>query len=308
MGSRKTRDGSSRGSARSTPGSAHGPGQGPGGTGEVRPRADRDPARRRLLLIGLAAALAVATLAVYAQVAGFEFLAYDDRPYVLETPEVRSGLSWPGVIWALRAFHLANWHPLTWMSHMLDVTLYGLSPGGHHVTSLLLHAASSCLLFLYLTWTTERPLPSALAAGLFALHPLHVESVAWIAERKDVLSVFFAIATMIAYARYTRAPAAGPYVAALGLYALGLLSKPMLVTLPFALLLLDYWPLSRERGSDRARSRESDVSGSPGRRPASPDESERSADAAHDPRAHVARLPGLVAEKIPSSFCRPSSA
>jgi tetratricopeptide (TPR) repeat protein len=250
----------------------------------------------RGLLIGLSAALALSTLAVYAQVAGFDFVAYDDRSYVLETPQVRAGLTVPGILWALRAFHLANWHPLTWMSHMLDVTLFGLAPGGHHVTNVVLHLATTCLLFLLLAWTTGRPWPSAFASGLFALHPLHVESVAWVAERKDVLSAFLGVATLIAYARYTRAPRTGRYLTALGLFALGLAAKPMLVTLPFALLLLDYWPLRRGRrgaGEDRGvgEGRAPGTGASPSRAPA---DSERT-----DPRAFLARLPALVSEKTP---------
>ena len=259
----------------------------PATSSSIRPGRAEPPPRR--LLIGLAAALAVATLAVYARVAGFDFVAYDDRSYILETPQVRAGLSWPGVLWALSAFHLANWHPLTWMSHMLDVTLFGLAPGGHHVMNLLLHTATTCLLLLFLVWTTGRPWPSAFAAGLFALHPLHVESVAWVAERKDVLSAFLGMATLIAYAHYVRAPSTRRYVAALVLFALGLAAKPMLVTLPFALLLLDYWPLGRLGASESGTSRQ----------PQPQPPLARTDAGESDPRAFFTRLPALASEKTP---------
>lgn len=263
----------------------------------------------RKLLVGLSLALAVATLAVYAQVASFDFVAYDDRSYILETPEVRSGLTWHGLVWALRAFHLANWHPLTWISHMLDVTLFGLAPAGPHVVNLLLHVGTTCLLFVWLAGTTAKPWRSALVAGLFALHPLHVESVAWVAERKDVLGALFWIATLLAYVRYARAPGRGPYLLTLGLFALGLAAKPMLVTVPFTLLLLDYWPL--RRGAPGARKRvERPPVGEPSREAsgdASGDASRQTSRQASrqasryegDPRAFLERLPALAAEKTP---------
>jgi tetratricopeptide (TPR) repeat protein len=189
--------------------------------------------------------LATVTLAVYAPVLKFDFIDFDDPPYVTENPQVLAGLTASGVRWAFTQGHSSNWHPLTWLSHMLDVEIFGLHAGGHHATNILLHAANTLLLFGLLVRMTGRIGRSAMVAGLFALHPLHVESVAWIAERKDVLSTFFGLWTLWAYARYAERPRADRYLATLGLFALGLMSKPMLVTWPFVLLLLDYWPLRR---------------------------------------------------------------
>jgi tetratricopeptide (TPR) repeat protein len=208
-------------------------------------------------------ALGLITLAVYWPSLTHDFLAFDDQAYVTENPQVRAGLTWPGVVWAFESFSVANWHPLTWLSHMLDCQLYGLKPAGHHLTNLLLHTASTLLLFLVLNRMTGAPWRSACVAALFAWHPLHVESVAWVAERKDVLSAFFFMLTLWAYERYAEAGrknAESPitlqgsrftfhvslfYLLSLFFFALGLMSKPMLVTLPFVLLLLDYWPLRR---------------------------------------------------------------
>src|SRR5262245_35626567 len=148
---------------------------------------------------------------------------------------------------------MANWHPLTWLSYMLDCTLYGLDPRAHHLTSLGLHAIDGVLLFLVLDAMTGAPARSALVAALFALHPLHVESVAWVAERKDVLSTCFALLAIAAYVRWTRAPALPRYLAVAAAFALGLLAKPMVVTLPFVLLLLDLWPLARWPRTPAAR-------------------------------------------------------
>ena len=198
---------------------------------------------RRDVLIALL--LALATLAVYSQVRSFEFVAYDDGGYVSENPHVREGLTLASAKWAFTTGRLANWHPLTWLSHMLDCTLYGLDAGLHHTTSLILHIGNVLLLFLVLNHMTHALGRSAVVAALFALHPLHVESVAWVAERKDVLSTLFWLLTMGAYARYVARRGAGRYALALGLFALGLMAKPMLVSLPFVLLLLDLWPLGR---------------------------------------------------------------
>jgi len=198
---------------------------------------------RREFLVGVF--LVAITLAVFWQVTGHDFIAFDDPEYVIDNPMVRAGLTPQGIRWAFSTFYAANWHPLTWLSHMLDSHLYGLNPGRHHLTSLLLHLLSSLLLFLVLVKMTTTLWRSAAVAALFAVHPLHVESVAWIAERKDVLSTCFWMLTMWAYLRYTRNPGRTSYLITLILYALGLMAKPMLVTLPLVLILLDYWPLGR---------------------------------------------------------------
>jgi Tfp pilus assembly protein PilF len=202
---------------------------------------------RNRICIGLL--LAGVTLALYWHAGSFDFLNYDDNHYITDNPQVKGGVTWEGVRWALSATHAANWHPLTWLSHMIDVELFGLSPRGHHLTSVLLHAANVLLLLLLLSRMTGAIWPSALAAALFAVHPLRVESVAWVAERKDVLSVQLALLSLLAYVRYTAKPAVGNYIPALVLFALGLMAKPMLVTLPVLMLLLDFWPLQRFSGS-----------------------------------------------------------
>ena len=207
----------------------------------------------------LAACLAVLTLAIYWQTTGFEFTNFDDDYYVTDNTHVTDGLTMDGVVWAFTSRHASNWHPLTWISHMLDCRSGDLEPGRHHLTSILLHAANAILLFLVLERLTGFRWRSAFVAALFAVHPLHVESVAWVAERKDVLSTFFWLLTMLAYARYAgsgvggQGPGAGRrntpsiwrYLLVVLLFALGLMSKPMLVSLPVVLLLLDYWPLGR---------------------------------------------------------------
>ncbi len=200
-----------------------------------------DSRHARWIALGLVSAV----LATYAAVGGFEFVRYDDPDYVRDNPAVNGGLSWRGLSWAFGAAHASNWHPLTWLAHMLDVELYGLSPGGHHWSSVLLHALASVLCFLALRALTARTWPAALVAALFALHPLRVESVAWVSERKDVLSGCAFFALLLAYARYARAPDARRYGWVLACFALGLLAKPMLVSAPFVLLLLDRWPLGR---------------------------------------------------------------
>ncbi len=195
------------------------------------------------------AALVFITMAVYWPVRQFDFTNYDDTDYVTYNPAIQKGLTPAGVEWAFKTGHASNWHPLTWISHMVDCGLYGLKPGGHHLTNLLFHAANAVLLFLVLLQLTGATWRSALVAALFAWHPLHVESVAWVSERKDVLSTFFWLLTMFAYAKYANeSKIQGPrskvyYGLALLCFALGLMSKPMVVTLPFVLLLLDYWPL-----------------------------------------------------------------
>jgi len=204
------------------------------------------PARpSRALIAGICLALGLVTFAIYAQVFRYGFIELDDNCYVYENPIVRKGLWSSGVAWAFTTFQSANWHPLTWLSHMLDCRLFGLNAGAHRLVNLGFHAASAIVLFIAFVRMTRRPWRSALVAGIFAVHPLHVESVAWIAERKDVLSTFFGALTLIFYVRYAEAPSALRYATvALGL-ALGLMAKPMLVTLPFVFLLLDVWPLRR---------------------------------------------------------------
>jgi protein O-mannosyl-transferase len=201
--------------------------------------------------------LAGTALLAYIQVKNHDFITFDDDMYVYENPMVRAGFTWPGVKWAFTAVHSSNWHPLTWLSHMLDSQLYGLNPRGHHLTNVVFHLANTLLLFLFWARVTGALWPSALVAALFALHPLHVESVAWVSERKDVLSTFFWLATMWAYAGYVSAPSRQRYVLIMLWFALGLMAKPMLVTLPLVLLLLDYWPLGRLQAGGLAGQRES---------------------------------------------------
>jgi len=189
--------------------------------------------------------LITATLAVFWSVKNFDFLTLDDEEYVTENPHVQVGLTAKGVLWAFTTMHASNWHPLTWLSHMLDGVLYGLSPGGHHLTNLLFHITSTLLLFWLFKRMTGGLWRSGWVALLFALHPLHVESVAWVSERKDVLSTFLWMLTMWTYVAYANRPSQGRYGLVFLSFALGLLSKPMLVTLPFVLLLVDYWPLRR---------------------------------------------------------------
>jgi Flp pilus assembly protein TadD len=201
------------------------------------------PERRLVFYVG--SVLAIGTLLLYWPTAGYDFILVDDHVYVFQNATVLKGLSWSGLKWALSTMDAANWHPLTWVSHMLDCSIYGLFPGGHHLTSVFFHAANGVLLFLVLKRLTSALWPSAFAAGLFAWHPLHVESVAWICERKDVLSGFFCLLTLWAYSRYVNRPTRGRYFLALALFLCGLMSKSMLVTLPCLLILLDYWPLKR---------------------------------------------------------------
>ncbi|MHC4906208.1 MAG: tetratricopeptide repeat protein [Planctomycetota bacterium] len=192
------------------------------------------------------AVLAMVTLAAYWPVLGADFVNYDDPDYVTENPHVLGGLTLDGVTWAFTMdSETANWHPLTFLSHMLDCELFGKNAGLHHLTNLIIHTASAVVLLWVLTSMTGQLWPSAFVAAAFALHPLHVESVAWVAERKDVLSGLFWMLTMACYLRYTRTGGRGSYGLTMVVFALGLMAKPMLVTLPFVLLLLDYWPLKR---------------------------------------------------------------
>src|ERR1017187_4139886 len=215
-------------------------------------------------------ALGLITLAIFAPALTHDFLVYDDQVYVTENAHVQAGLTWQGVAWAFRSCAASNWHPVTWLSHMLDCQLYGLRPAGHHLTNVLLHTANTLLLFLVLSRMTGAMWRSTCVAALFAWHPLHVESVAWVAERKDVLCSFFWMLTLLADAKHvagdrgrvtgnkaddvslvTRHPSLvtgllSPfYWLSFLCFALALMSKPMAVTLPFVLLLLDFWPLKR---------------------------------------------------------------
>lgn len=189
--------------------------------------------------------LLIAVFAIYGQVVHFDFVNYDDPDYVTANAHVQAGLNWSGTAWALGSSLTGNWFPLTWLSHMLDCQLFGLDAGWHHFTNVVIHALSTVLWFGFLKRIAGARWKSALVAFLFALHPLHVESVAWVAERKDVLSGLFWVLTFWAYVRYTTNSARGWYVLTLTLFCCGLMAKPMLVTLPIVMLLLDRWPLSR---------------------------------------------------------------
>jgi tetratricopeptide (TPR) repeat protein len=190
-------------------------------------------------------ALLAITLVCYWPGLSNRFVNFDDPQYVSENSHVTAGLTWQGIIWAFRSGYAANWHPLTWISHMVDCQLFGLNPAGHHLVNILFHAANSLLLFALLYHLTSAFGRSAVVGVLFATHPLHVESVAWISERKDVLSCFFFLLTLLAYVRYTRRQSLATYALTLLLFMLALLAKPMVVTLPFVLVLLDFWPLQR---------------------------------------------------------------
>jgi tetratricopeptide (TPR) repeat protein len=205
--------------------------------------------------VAAAALLALLVAAVYLPALRNGFVDYDDNVYVTDHPLVARGLSASGALAAFATIHGGNWHPLTWISHQLDVTLYGLRPAGHHLTSVLLHAANAVLLFRLLLGLTGAPAPALLAAALFAVHPLNVESVAWVAERKNLLSTLFLLLAARAWLATVRRPRRAGQAAAVALYAASLLAKPMGVTLPFLLLLLDAWPLGRFRGETAAARR-----------------------------------------------------
>lgn len=200
------------------------------------------PSRR---VLWLCIALAAATVLAYWPIHSAQFLSMDDHMYVSDNTIVQQGLTWHGLVWAFNGVHVANYHPLTWLSHMLDCQVFGVSSPWHHRVNLLIHIANTLLLFAALRMMTARDWPSAFVAAVFALHPQHVESVAWVSERKDVLSGLFWMLTLIAYTKYVRDRSLKWYIAALLTFALGLLSKPMVITLPCVLLLLDFWPLRR---------------------------------------------------------------
>jgi tetratricopeptide (TPR) repeat protein len=224
-------------------------------------RSERFLARNVLITIALMAAAIVC----YWPVHDYAFINYDDDVYIIDNPMVRQGLTPAGVAWAFGTFAVANWHPITWLSHMIDASVFGGAPtdaGGHHLVSVIIHAINAALLLWLLNAMTRAFWRSALVAALFALHPLHVESVAWVAERKDVLSTLFGLLTLIIYIRWVRSgegerAATGrraiTYASMLLVFALGLMSKPMLVTLPFVMLLLDFWPLQRTLKTDRLK-------------------------------------------------------
>jgi len=198
----------------------------------------------------------VLTWIVFGQTLQHDFVNYDDPRYVYQNTRITNGLDLAGIAWAFTHIHAENWHPVTTISHMLDCQLYGLKAGRHHFTNVLLHTVAVVLLFLVLQQMTGAIWRSAFVAALFAIHPLHVESVAWVAERKDVLSGVFFTLTLLAYVHYARAPSIWRYVTVALMFALGLMSKPMLVTLPFVLLLLDYWPLKRIRTEESRAGRQ----------------------------------------------------
>jgi protein O-mannosyl-transferase len=202
-------------------------------------------AKRRVVLC---LSLFIVTLAFYSPIVHNQFTTLDDEVYILHNPPVRGGLTWNTVKWAFTTFHAGNWHPITWLSHALDCTLFGLNPVAHHYESLLLHALNAILLFLLLEAATQLTWPSLMVAGLFALHPINVESVAWAAERKNVLSMTFCLLAMHAYGWYAKRGAVRRYAVVAALFALGLMTKPEIITLPFVLLLWDYWPLQRVKG------------------------------------------------------------
>ncbi len=213
----------------------------------------------RHITAGIGLALALGTLALYWPATHFPFINFDDDEYIADNPVTQAGLTWHGLAWAFNGIHIGNWHPATWLSHMVDCQIFGVNAGGHHLINVLFHIANSLLLFWFLRTTTGAQWRSAGVAALFAWHPLHVESVVWVSERKDVLSTFFWLLTLLAYARYAQGKASDPtttlpratrnpsrfYALALAFCALALLSKPMAVTLPFTLLLVDVWPLKR---------------------------------------------------------------
>lgn len=207
----------------------------------------RGPYRTTQFLAGLGPFLFLAaiTLAVFWPIGSYQFVNYDDYTYVTQNSQVQDGLTWEGVKWAFSTFHGSNWHPFTWLSHMSDVEFFGMEPMGHHLVSLLIHLVNVLLLYVIFWKTTGARWRSTAVAALFAVHPLHVESVAWIAERKDVLSATFWLLAMIIYSWYARRPGIGRYLLLTALFVLGLMTKPMLITLPFILLLMDFWPLRR---------------------------------------------------------------
>lgn len=242
---------------------------------------DKIKASRVPLELIVCLCLAITTLAVFSEVRNHQFVNYDDNRYVTENRVVQAGLTREGAVWAFTTTHASNWHPLTWLSHMLDCELFGANPRAHHLSNLILHLANSLLLFLIFKRMTGMLWQSAFVAALFAIHPLHVESVAWVSERKDVLSAFFLMLTLWAYLYYVVSPGFGRYLLVLLLFAIGLMAKPMLVTLPFVLLLMDYWPLGRFQLASRRDDSNPNIS--------------KSTNLKGQPRPPL----GLVSEKLP---------
>jgi len=197
------------------------------------------------LIVLICLSLSIITLFTFWQIQDHDFIYLDDNIYLIENPHIQTGATLQNIKWAFTTNYPDYWHPLPWLTHMIDISLYGLNPKGHHFNNLLFHIANTLLLFLFLYRSTNSTWKSAFVAALFALHPLHVESVAWATERKDVLSTFFLFITLLTYTYYTEKPGFMRYLFILVSFALGLMSKPMLVTLPFLLILLDYWPLRR---------------------------------------------------------------
>ena len=200
---------------------------------------------QKLRVIFICAMLVLATFVVFEPLRHNDFISFDDDKYITENPHIREGITRESLVWAFTSGYAGNWHPLTWLSHMLDIEFFGLDPLWHHMSNLLFHIANTLLLFLLLHNMTGAMWRSAFVAAAFGLHPVHIESVAWVAERKDVLSGLFWLLTMAAYVRYTRHSSVRKYLLVVLLLGLGLMAKSMLVTLPFVLLLLDYWPLRR---------------------------------------------------------------
>ncbi|RJQ60495.1 MAG: tetratricopeptide repeat protein [Desulfobacteraceae bacterium] len=191
--------------------------------------------------------LVLLTLVVYWQVRDFEFVLYDDTSYVSDNPHVQDGLTSKNLLWAVEAVDVSNWHPITWISHLMDVELFGMNPGAHHLTNLIVHLINSMLLFIILKRITGLTWASGFVAALFAVHPINAESVAWVSERKNLLCAFFFMISLWAYVRWVEKPCFRRYVLVTIFFILGLMAKPMLVTLPFVLLLLDFWPFERIR-------------------------------------------------------------
>jgi protein O-mannosyl-transferase len=238
--------------------------------------------------------LIVSSLAlIYSQVTSFGFVNFDDPIYVKTNQGIIHGVTFDGIIWAFRYVYASNWHPLTWISHMLDIELFGMNPGMHHLTNVVFHILNSILLFLLFQRMTGAPWRSGAVAALFALHPMHVESVAWISERKDVLSTFFWMLTMLSYYWYSRSCTLWRYLLVAMLFGLGLMAKPMLVTLPFVLLLLDFWPLRRNELNPHSKllpNGNTDVLNDPSRIPSPPGRGRGQSEGG---------VPMLVLEKVP---------
>ncbi|MEO5358821.1 MAG: tetratricopeptide repeat protein [Nitrospirota bacterium] len=203
----------------------------------------------RNLRMPVIAALCLVTLGAYFTLKDCGFVNYDDYKYVIDNYNIQGGITLDGILWALKTSYFSYWHPLTWISHMADISLYGLNPHGHHLSSLLIHVGAVTAVFLFLNYATGRLWQSALVAAFFALHPINVESVAWVSERKNVLCALFWFITAAAYVFYARGPALSRYVIVLLCYLFALMSKPMAVTLPVVMLILDYWPLDRFKGN-----------------------------------------------------------